>query len=155
MRSQTLFQNWEDVLIDGVPAFLFLWCCSVSLLAVCGVVVVLSVCGSLWLCWFPFWWWSVVPLVVCGCGVSLLGSVWFLFVSSFFVFLFLFFLLWLVRVAFSLLVGCLFFFFLGCFPSLSFLLLHHPCRAHPFLKFFPFPPFYLLVDLICVVTELQ
>ncbi len=155
MRSQTLFQNWEDVLIDGVPAFLFLWCCSVSLLAVCGVVVVLSVCGSLWLCWFLFgggrWflWWSVVAVFRCLvlCGFSLC---FFLFRLS----------------PFSpLVVGvvCLSFFLslVFSFPSfVVFLLFLLFCfftlvEPIPYLKFFPFPPFYLLVDLICVVTELQ
>ncbi|CAE8601060.1 unnamed protein product [Polarella glacialis] len=57
-------------------------------------------------------------------------------------------------VAFSFLVSFLFLFVFCCSSFLSSLLVTHPCRNFPCLRFFLYP-FFSLVDFICVVPELQ
>ena len=155
MRSQALFFNSGGRFNRRGLCFPFfsvvLW---FPLLAVCGVVVGLVVCGSLWLCWLLFgggrWvfrWSVVLCFVVCFCVVFP-----FVFLLSSFSFFFSRF--WCV-LPFFLLVLCLFFSlpFLAFFSFFSF---EPSLLSSPLLfKNFPFAPFYLLVDLICVVTELQ
>ena len=153
------FKNCEDVLLDEVPSFLsFLCLVSFLLLAVGGVVV-----WSGFLLFFPFVWVGLLWLAVGGAVgvVCLLGFR--VFVVCGFLLVFLLFVLFF---PFSFLVVglvLLLFLLLVLFVSFSFLVVGFVLFPAPFEPsllsspsfFFSLYPFYLLVDLICVVTELQ